>query len=119
MKNILVDTNFLIYSFDNNWDIHDMLVELFSDKVEIYYLDSELDELSKLNRNDVIKWLEKQNFKVIRDSSGKMVDDSLIEFASKNNFYILTQDRALIKRALKLSINVVSKGNKLSLKIMS
>lgn len=120
MINVLIDTNFLIYAFYNKWDLEQMLKDLFTENVKMFYLKSQVDELKRLHKDEVLSWVKMQRFSLIDDNENSLnVDDILIKIAKNKGFYILTEDRGLIKRALKSNIGIISKGNKLSLKLLS
>ena len=118
MNEVIVDTNFLIYSFDNKWNLRDMIVDLLGDS-RILYTQGTLSELKKLGRDDIISWLSSQGFELAEVETKGRVDDSLINLSSRRKAFLLTEDRKMIEKALSRGVKIISKGWKNRLKIVS
>jgi rRNA-processing protein FCF1 len=119
MIRILLDTNFLIYTFDTKMDLHKVLDSSLLEAYELYCTDKNLEELNRVGRKDVLGLVKRLNIVVLKtEEPGLPVDDLLIKISKERGFYIATQDRVLISKAKNAGIPVIAKGNKNRVKIV-
>jgi rRNA-processing protein FCF1 len=112
MIKVLLDTNFLIYSFDNKTALNETFERNTAAEFSLYTLDSCIEELERLGRKDVIKWLELNRIKVITTDKKGKVDDKIILLAKSEDYGILSEDRVLIKRAKSEGIKIIRFGGR-------
>ncbi len=97
----IIDTNVLVYMVKEKRDIFKQIFENYGEKSEIYILEEAEKELAILEKRKVVKTnvlksiLRKYNIGKTSFSL-KKADSQLIE-AAKNNYIIITNDRALQK----------------------
>lgn len=95
MKQILLDTNFIISCIKNNVDFFD---HLDGEGYSIIIPEQVLNELDKLKQESALRLLAKNKFKEI-PLTGKIVDNSIIAYAKKNpDIIIATLDKAMQKK---------------------
>ncbi len=112
MTKVLVDTNSLIYFFDNKTDLYSEFDKSFSDSFSFYIISPCVGELKKLGRNDVIKWLGLYRINVLRTENSGKVDDNILDTAKKENLAIISSDRELLGRAKSAGIKVFKIGGR-------
>ena len=101
MKTIL-DTDFLINVIKYKIDI--------SEIKNPYIIDKTLDELKKvnnLNARAALKLIELKKFKIIKTKKDKIVDDLILEKATKED-RVATQDKKLKKKLKEKQIKVIT-----------
>ncbi len=112
MKNIILDTNFLLIPAQYKVDIFQEIERVFPEKVHIFVLDKSFEELDnvalqgrqkeKLHVKLAKSLLKTQNIKILHVDQKGSVDDLLVELSNKG-YIIATQDKEL-KRRLKQNI---------------
>ncbi len=113
---ILIDTNILIYMFDNRKDIFDAVTQIIP-SADFYVLDRTYDEINKVFKDKpqrktlFIRYLkkleDKEKYKILKVSDEVLsrgerylkIDNLLIYYC--NNYIIYTNDR-ILKEKLKL-----------------
>ncbi len=110
--NIFLDTNAIIYSFNQRINILDEIQRIVPGKKKIILLDcvnNELRQKAKRNYELIKKILDKMNVEIINVRSAGSVDNTLLCEASKNtNSIIITNDNELKQKALKKRIKVIT-----------
>ncbi len=106
MKNIILDTNFLLVPAEMNVDIFTEISRIFRDKVQFFILDKSLEELDKVAEKGRQKeklavkmtksLLKTQNIKILICDHEGSVDDILVKLSK--NYIIATQDKELKRR---------------------
>jgi uncharacterized protein len=111
MKQILLDTNFILTCMKNKIDFFDYLdLEGYS----IIIPEQIINELEKLKQESALRLLEKNKFKKI-SLTGKIVDNSIINYARENpEIIIATLDRE-IKTKIKNRKMTIRNRNKLEI----
>ena len=95
MKQVLIDTNFIMTCIKQKIDFFE---ELYLRGIQIIIPEPVIDELEKLKQSQAIRLLEKSKFKEI-SLKGKIVDNSIINFAKENpEVIIATLDRDIQKK---------------------
>jgi rRNA-processing protein FCF1 len=97
MKQVLLDTNFILTCIKQKIDLFENLLE---EGYSIIIPENVINELEKLKKVSALKLLEneKENFKRI-SLPGKNVDNSIMNYAKENKSIIIaTLDRELQKR---------------------
>ena len=112
MKNILLDTNFLLLPFRFKVDIFSEFERIIDEEINVIVLSVCLKELkkivNKIEFNSIIEILKKRNVKIIEIEKGKKdIDSLIIEFAKKENCIIATNDKSLRKIAKKIGLNTI------------
>lgn len=120
MKQIILDTNFLLHSIQFKIDLNKELNRILPFQFEIFILDKTIEELNFLEKkNPKTRLLAKialqiiKNYKVIKSPKQK-VDESLIALANKDTI-IATQDKE-IKKQIKSPIIIIRQKTHLELK---
>lgn len=120
---ILVDTSILLKIFESKKDLFELLKEkILKNNVVFLVLKEVYDELLKLSKGNsnkalnaktalkFLNTLKKQKSLKILDEplnySYNYTDDIILEYASKNNFPIFTQDFGLVKKAKQKNLKV-------------
>lgn len=106
MKNVILDTNFLLVPAELNVDIFTEINRIFRDKVQFFILDKSLEELDtvaetgrqkeKLAVKMTKSLLKTQNIKILICDHEGSVDDILVKLSK--NYIIATQDKELKRR---------------------
>lgn len=107
MLKVILDTNAMIYSFDNKKDINAVFDRSVNDSFRLYSLDACIGELKGLDRNDVVLWTEKNNVTILTTREGGKTDDKILEEAAKSGYAVMTEDRELMKRARDRNVKLV------------
>jgi len=95
MKQILLDTNFIISCIKNKIDFFDYIE---TEGYNIVVPEQVINELEGLKKESALRLLEKNKFKTI-SLMGKIVDNSIINYANKNpSIIIATLDKELQKK---------------------
>ena len=113
-KQIILDTNFLIYCAKYKIDFFSEIDRICYFQYKLTILDKTIKELEKVKPKE-LKLIKIFISKIeIIESSGNKVDDALAEY-SKKGFIIATQDKEL-KDKLKSEVIVIRKKKYLELK---
>jgi len=111
MKQILLDTNFILSCIENKIDFFDYLN---SEGYNIIIPKNVINELEKLKKELALRVLKKNKFKKI-SLKGKIVDNSIINYAKENpNIIIATLDRG-IKAKIKNRKMIIRNRKKLEI----
>lgn len=95
MKQVLIDTNFIMTCIKQKIDFFE---ELYLMGIQVIVPEPVIDELEKLKQTQAIRLLERSKFKEI-SLKGKIVDNSIINFAKENpEIIIATLDRGIQKK---------------------
>lgn len=95
MKQILLDTNFIISCIKNKIDFFDYIEE---EGYSIVIPEQVINELEGLKKESALRLLEKNKFNMI-SLKGKIVDNSIINYAKANpNIIIATLDKELQRK---------------------
>ncbi len=109
MKKIIFDTNFAVIPFQFKVDIYSELDRIIDEKYEILFLNICTDELKKLKfGNAALDLMKKKKVKFIDTDLIKNVDNTILNFAKKENAIIATQDKELKKKALKKGLKIIT-----------
>ncbi|MCW1301574.1 MAG: hypothetical protein OH316_00335 [Candidatus Parvarchaeota archaeon] len=113
MMNILLDTNFLIYTFDRKIDLSEFLNTPLSSPYKLFCIDKNIEELNRLGRRDVIGLVDHLKVEILKTGHSHLhVDDLMIKVAKEGGFCIATQDRELIQKSMDAGVPVILRGNK-------
>ena len=110
MIKILVDTNSLIYFFDNKTDLYSLFDRHFSEPFSFYTISPCLEELKRMGRKEVIKWADVSGIKTWEATNVGRVDDNILDIAKKEKLAVISEDRALVSRAKSAGIKVFKIG---------
>ncbi len=95
MKQILLDTNFILSCIKQKIDFFE---EIYLMGIQIIIPEQIINELKKLKKESALKLLENSKFKEI-SLKGKIVDNSIINYAKENpDIIIATLDRDIQKK---------------------
>jgi rRNA-processing protein FCF1 len=92
MKQVLIDTNFIITCIKQKIDFFE---EIYLMGIQIIIPEQVINELEKLKQEQALRLLEKSKFKEI-SLKGKIVDNSIINYAKENpSIIVATLDRGI------------------------
>ena len=137
MANILLDTNFLVIPFTLKVDIFSEINRI-ADNPKIYVLDLSVLELEKIAETSkgkdsraakaALSYLDKMPITIKKtvkhlnkaQSLNKIgsVDDKIVEFAHKNNYWVATQDKLLKEKLKNKDIKIITLRQKTHLIII-
>ena len=110
MKQIILDTNFLLIPAQFRVDIFEEIKRIADFKYQLCILDKTIDELKKIQKEQrgkhklaaklALDLVKKKKIKIIKTTEKKYVDDHLVDF-SKKGAVIATQDLGPKKRLKK------------------
>ncbi len=110
MKQIILDTNFLLIPAQFKVDIFSEIQRIADFKYQLFVLDKTLDELKKIQKEQrgkhkaaaklALALIKNKKVKIIKTTQDKYVDDLLVDY-SKKGALIATQDIGLKKRLKK------------------
>jgi rRNA-processing protein FCF1 len=101
MKTIL-DTDFLVNVIKNKVNIEEIKNPCIIDKTI-----DELEKVNNLNAKTALKLIELKKFKIIKTKKDKIVDDLILEEATKEDT-VATQDKKLKKRLKEKQIKTIT-----------
>jgi rRNA-processing protein FCF1 len=101
MKTIL-DTDFLINIIKYRIDIEEIKNPSIIDKTI-----TELEKVNNLNSKTALKLIKIKKFKIIKTNKDKIVDDLILEKATKQDI-VATQDKKLKKQLKEKNIQVIT-----------
>lgn len=127
MVKILIDTNFLMIPFKFNVDIFAEFNRLFY-KPKLFVLDLTIKELEKIKKTQkgkhrdyagmALQTLGKYPINIIKTvkhlnrnlslSKIQSVDDKIVYFAEKDDYWVATQDRGLKKKLKNKDLNIIT-----------
>ena len=105
MRRVILDTNFLMIPGALGVDIFTEL-ERVAPEYDLYVIDKTLDELKKLGEKMALEMVEQFNIKLINTSKEDLVDDLIVEHATKDDL-VATQDKELKDRLREKGIDLV------------
>jgi rRNA-processing protein FCF1 len=95
MKSVVLDTNFILSCMKQKIDFFE---ELYLMGIQIIIPEQVINELEKLKQEAALRLLEKNKFKKIA-LEGKIVDNSIINYAKENpSIIIATLDKEMQKK---------------------
>ncbi len=112
MIKVLIDTNSLIYFFDNKTDLYSEFDKAFSESFSFYTISPCIEELKRLGKKDVIKWMEFCKINTVRIENKGKVDDNILEVAKKESSALISSDRELLNRARSAGIRIFKVGGR-------
>ena len=80
MNDVVIDTNVMVYCFDNKFDLRDLLDNFFQSGFSISTIKKCMDELNIIKRQDVKSFFISYGIKVVEFDKGKNTDDTLLDF---------------------------------------
>ncbi|PIN81930.1 ribonuclease VapC [Candidatus Woesearchaeota archaeon CG10_big_fil_rev_8_21_14_0_10_30_7] len=107
MKQIVLDTNFLIYCIQNKIDFIEEIKRICNFKYELCIIEGTLQELDKLKEGRLAKAMINK-FKIKKIKSEKNVDNTIIDLCGEN-VIVATHDKELISNLDCKIINVRQK----------
>lgn len=117
MKKILLDTNFLMICYQFRVDIFSEIERICHFNYGIFVLDKSIEELKKIieeqrgkNREAAkvaLQLLKIKKIGIIKTNSSEKTDDLILDYASKNDALIGTQDKDLKRRLINQGVSVI------------
>jgi len=117
MKKILLDTNFLLIPYQFKVDIFTQIDRISMFQYKLYILDRALGELKNIvkgqkgkNRDSAkiaLQLVVIKNVSVIKTNGNKNTDDVILDIASKEDYFVATQDKDLKRRLINLGVSVI------------
>jgi rRNA-processing protein FCF1 len=119
MKNILLDTSFILTALKYKIDIESELRKIMDEKFTVYYIDKTIKELEGKPLEKLAKdILKKINAKKIITKEDKNVDSLLITHSTANkNILVATQDKRLKEKLKKRNVGLITIRQRKYLKI--
>ncbi|QQG38861.1 MAG: hypothetical protein HYS32_00100 [Candidatus Woesearchaeota archaeon] len=112
MKEVILDTNFLVEIIKNKIDLKQELTRVIDETYQVFILDKTIEEIKKLKNIYKIALELIKKIRII-ETDKSYVDDLLVEF-SKKGYIIATQDK-LLKKRLKRPIIIMKQKKYLEL----
>jgi len=121
MKQIILDTSFILTALKFKIDIKSELNKILDEKFTIHIIDKTLNELKNKPLEKLsLEILKKINSKIIKTSKDKNVDSLLIDYSkSHKKVFIATQDRALKEKLKKRNVRLITIRQKKYLKVQN
>ncbi len=107
-KTVVIDTNSFVYAFDKKLDLLGVVENGLNEKCEFMTLSMCINELKRIKRNDVARWVGHLKVTVIETNPEGFVDDQILSVASRREAYLLTQDKILRDRAKQEGLKTVN-----------
>ncbi len=108
MIKVLLDTNSLIYTFDNKKDLYAICDRDLQEPFSFFTIDACVNELKMLRREDVVKWLDSAKIKTINcGSESGSTDSKLLAVAKEEGCALFTYDRELLSKAVSAGIKTL------------
>ncbi len=108
MNDVVVDTNVMVYCFDNKLDLRNLLDNFFQSGFSISTIKKCIDELNIIKRLDVKSFFISYGIKIVEFDNGKSTDDTLLDFCLHKNGILFTEDKELRAKANKLGIKTLA-----------
>ncbi|MCL4397168.1 hypothetical protein M1494_02365 [Candidatus Parvarchaeota archaeon] len=108
MNDVVIDTNVMVYCFDNKLDLKDLLDNFFQSGFSILTIKKCMDELNTIKRLDVKSFFLSYGLKAVEFDKGKNTDDTLLDFCLYKTGILFTEDRELRAKANNLGIKTLS-----------
>ncbi len=119
MNDVVIDTNIMVYCFDNKLDLNSLLDNFFQSSFSILTIKKCIDELTKIKRNDVKGFFLSYGLRVVEFEENKNTDDTLLDFCLYKSAILFTEDKLLRAKANRLKIKTLAfegRGIKISSK---
>lgn len=128
MKQIILDTNFLLIPVQFKIDIFSEIKKIADFKYELVIIDKTIGELNgiisskkekqknKLAAKIALQLIERYKIKKIKTTE-KIVDNAILKIANKEHYLIATQDKLLKHKLKEKSIPIIILRQKSYLKI--
>lgn len=110
MKQVLLDTNFLLIPFQFGVDIYSEIGRLIDEKTEIFTLDlciNELKDVAPKNAKAAMALMKLKKVRIVRAKMHINVDETVFETAKKYNAVVCTQDAVLRTKCKKNGIDTI------------
>jgi len=129
MKKILLDTNFLLIPYQFKVDIFSEIERICSFNFKLYVLDKTIEELNKIIAEQkekhkeaakfALKLLKIKKIKIIDTNSSDDTDNVIVDYASKKDYFVATQDKALKRELINKGVSVIILKQKKTLEIIN
>ena len=110
MKKILLDTNFLLRTFQFKVDIFSEIERICNFNYKLYVLDKTVDELKYIIEKQKgkhkeaakigLQLLKIKKIEIIKTDSSEKTDDIIVEYAYKKDYWVETQDKDLKRKLI-------------------
>ena len=107
MNDVVIDTNVMVYCFDNKLDLRNLLDDFFQSGFSIFTIKKCMDELLSIKRPDVQRFFLAYAINVVEFNTNKNTDDTLLEFCLDKNYMLFTEDKDLRSKAKKLGVKTL------------
>ena len=128
MKKILLDTNFLMISFQFRVDIFSEIERICNFNYKLFVLDKTIEELKNIYETQkgkhkeaskiALQLLKLKKVDVIKTGSKKHTDDIILDYAKKD-YLVATQDKDLKRKLINFGIEVIVMKQKKMLAIIN
>jgi len=128
MKKILLDTNFLMISFQFGVDIFSEIERICNFNYKLFVLDKTIGELKNIIETQkgmhkdaaraALQLLKFKKIAAIKTSSKKHTDDIILDYAKKD-YLVATQDKDLKRKLINFGIEVIVMKQKKMLTIIN
>ncbi|MCL4372759.1 hypothetical protein M1384_01695 [Candidatus Parvarchaeota archaeon] len=108
MNDVVIDTNIMVYCFDNKLDLKALLDNFFQSSFSILTIRKCIVELTNIKRSDVKSFFLSYGLKVVEFDENKNTDNTLLDFCLYKNGILFTEDRELRAKANKLKIRTLA-----------
>ncbi len=107
MNDVVIDTNIMVYCFDNKLDLRDILDNFFQSSFSVLTIKKCIDELANIKRSDVKSFFLSYGLKIVEFGENKNTDDTLLDFCLYKKSILFTEDKELRTKANKLNIRTL------------
>lgn len=119
MKKIILDTNFSLIPFQFKVDIYEEFNRIINEDYQLFFPRIALPELLKLKFGSAgLKLMQKKDVEIIDIPLIENVDNSIIEYAKKENAIVATQDKEIKRNSKKAGLKVITLRQKSYLDLM-
>ncbi|EEZ92933.1 MAG: hypothetical protein BJBARM4_0446 [Candidatus Parvarchaeum acidiphilum ARMAN-4] len=108
MNEVVIDTNIMVYCFDNKLDLKVLLDNSLQENFSLVTIKKCMDELIQIKRQDVHKFFLFYGIKIIDFNVYKNTDSSLLEYCKGKKCFLFTEDKDLRNNAIRLGIKTLS-----------
>ena len=108
MNDVVIDTNVMVYCFDNKLDLKDLLDDFFQSSFSIFIIKKCMDELVVIKKQGVKNFFLSYGVNIVDFNEGKNTDDTLLDFCMDKACMLFTEDRGLRAKANKLGVKILS-----------
>ena len=127
MKEIILDTNFLLIPYEFKVDIFAEIDRICDSKYELCIFCQTIDELKKIikeqkGKNSIaarlaLSLIKQKSLKILNNSESGYVDDSILKYCNRNTI-VATQDKELKNKLKEKEIKIIFLRNKKYLEII-